>query len=154
MSTICKIKIIDNETLRNELDLLFEKATKIQAAQWALELATHILELLAPEYLQNEIILEGFKINQEWQNNNARIHDVRQAGFAIHRLAKECGEKSIQSALRVVGQAVATGHMKEHGMVASDYAIKYINIAYPKNISFIAKERFWQINKLKGICML
>lgn len=47
------------------------------------------------------------------------MYDVRQIGFRIHQMAKENDNLLMQTSLRVVGQAVATGHMKEHAMVAS-----------------------------------
>jgi hypothetical protein len=47
--------------------------------------------------------------------------------------------------LRVIGHAVATAHMKEHALVASDYAIKLINLAYPDDLAAVQKERQWQL---------
>ncbi|MFI3214581.1 MAG: hypothetical protein R3Y47_12020 [Lachnospiraceae bacterium] len=133
MTTFPKIKIADDTVLRKELDSLFEKATQKQIASWAIELATHILQDYAPQYLNNEIICSGFQ---------------------IHRLAKACDDKLLQLALRVTGHAVATGHMKEHGIVASDYAIKLININSNFEEYSVINERIWQINKLKEICSL
>lgn len=49
---------------------------------------------------------------------------------------------------RVIGQAVASGHMKEHSMVASDYAIKVINLLYDNDMEMMERERKWQLNKL------
>ena len=87
--------------------------------------------------MNNDTINEGFFINEQWQKGNARMYDVRQAGFRIHRMTKASDDDITRTALRVVGQAVATGHMKEHAMVASDYAVKH--------------ERLWQISCLKAI---
>jgi hypothetical protein len=41
---------------------------------------------------------------------------------------------------RTVGHAVRVGHMREHAMVCSDYAIKTIQIAFPENIEKITKK--------------
>ena len=79
------------------------------------------------------------------------MHDARQAGFRIHQMAKECDNLLMQTSLRVVGQAVATGHMKEHALVASDYAIKVINIKYPNDLKAVQQERKWQIETMKSI---
>ncbi len=73
------------------------------------------------------------------------MHDVRQAGFKIHQLAKSSQDIVTQTALRVVGQAVAAGHMREHAMVSSDYAVKVINLLFPNDINAVRQERFWQI---------
>lgn len=90
-------------------------------------------------------------MNESWQKGNARMHDVRQAGFKIHQLAKSGQDIVIQTALRVVGQAVAIGHMRKHAMVSSDYAVKVINLLFPNDVNAVRQERFWQIEHLKSI---
>jgi hypothetical protein len=77
------------------------------------------------------------------------MHDVRQAGFKIHKIARECDSEIKKTALRVVGQAVGSGHMKEHAMVASDYAIKTIGLINSNNMEAITLEREWQLNEIK-----
>ena len=53
--------------------------------------------------------------------------------------------------MRVCGHAVATGHMKEHAMVASDYAVRVIDLLHPDKMDEVRKERLWQIDRLKEI---
>ena len=48
------------------------------------------------------------------------MHDVRQAGFKVHKLTRKSKDTILEIALRVVGQAIGIGHMKEHATVASD----------------------------------
>lgn len=151
MATKTKIKIDDHAELRKILDLEYENSSQVRLCQYALLLARHILELVNYPYQNNEVIQNGFLVNEAWQKGKARMHDVRQAGFQIHKLAKECDSLLFQTALRVVGQAIASGHMKEHAMVASDYAIKVINLMYPNNDIAVVKERQWQIDTLKSI---
>lgn len=150
MLTKTKIKIIDEDDLRKILDMEYENSSQIRLCKYALFLAKHILELIEYNSINHAIIQQGFKINEQWQQGMARMYDVRQAGFEIHRLAKACKDPIESNALRVVGQAVATGHMKEHAMVASDYAIKVINLLYPQDRDSVKKERLWQINLLKS----
>lgn len=151
MSTRVKIKLLDDGAMRNILDDLYESSTQIEICQYALQLAKHILILVDKQYINHPLIQEGFHMNELWQNGDARMHDVRQIGFKIHKMAKECDDVVQQTAFRVVGQAVATGHMKEHGMVASDYAIKVINLLYPNDIAAVSKERQWQIECIKSV---
>lgn len=101
--------------------------------------------------MDNPIIKDGYAVNESWQMGKARMHDVRQAGFQIHQLAKQAQDIVTQTALRVVGQAVATGHMREHAMVASDYAIKVINLRFPNDDNAVRQERLWQIETLNNI---
>jgi hypothetical protein len=146
MPTKVKIKIDDIPELRNTLDALYEKKTQVEIAQWALMLAEHILEMVGYDYVNDPAIQEGFRINRQWQAGTARIYDIRQMGFRVHQQAKTNSDPVVQAALRVAGQAIGTGHMREHAMVASDYAIKTINLKHPGSVSAVKKEREWQIN--------
>lgn len=83
------------------------------------------------------------------KEGEARMHDVRKAGIKIHRLVKACPDLMTQAALRVVGQAVSIGHMKEHAMVASDYAVKVMNLMFPNDIDAVTKQREWQISSFE-----
>ncbi|MEA4903137.1 putative immunity protein [Desulfitobacterium sp.] len=153
MPTKVKIKINDNTELRSQLDAIYENKSQVEMAQWAIKLAKHILEFVNYDYDNCEAIQDGFITNERWQRGEARMHDVRQAGFKIHKIAKECPDLVIQVALRVTGQAVGTGHMKEHAMVASDYAIDYaikvVNLMLPEDMEAVTRERNWQLGALK-----
>jgi hypothetical protein len=149
MATRVKIKIDDKSSLREELDAICEEKTQAQLAQWALQLAKHILVLFDYNIASDEIIQNGFSVNEAWQKGEARMYDVRQAGFKVHQLAKDCSDKGIQAAFRVAGQAIGTGHMREHAMVASDYAVKAINIKFPNDKEAVTRERYWQIETLR-----
>ncbi|MEX1308059.1 MAG: putative immunity protein, partial [Eubacteriales bacterium] len=122
MPTKPKIKIADHSRIREEIDHLYETTNQVLLAKWSLSIAKHILLIADIDYQSIDVILEGFKVNEMWQSGNARIHDVRQSGFKVHKLARETENEIHKTALRVVGQAVGSGHMREHAMVASDYA--------------------------------
>lgn len=149
--TKVKIKIVDDTELRKELDMEYDCSSQKQLCKYALLLAHHILELINYPDMDNEIIKEGFFINEQWCKGNASIHDVRVVCFKIHQIAKSSEDDVISTALRVVGHAIATGHMKEHAMVASDYAIKVINLLCPNNMDAVKQERLWQIKHLQEI---
>lgn len=151
MSTRTKIKISDDIKLRKMLDAEYEKSSQVKLCKYALLLATHILTIIEYDDMNNSIIRNGYAVNEKWQKGNARMHDVRQAGFQIHQMAKNSEDNVIQTALRAVGQAVATAHMTEHAMVASDYAIKVINLLFPNDMNVVRQERLWQIEQLKNI---
>lgn len=151
MATKVKIKIKDATLLREKLDVLYAQTSQILLAKWALRMAKHILTITGVEYENNQIIQQGFATNEAWQIGNARMYDVRQAGFKVHKLAKECSNELEKTTLRVAGQAIGTGHMREHAMVASDYAIKAINLIYPNDSKAAENERQWQIDELTRI---
>lgn len=152
MPTKVKIKIVDNSQIRAEIDELHEKMSQVDLAKWSLLLAKHILDIVGIDYNSIDKIVEGFNVNELWQEGKVRMHDVRQAGFKVHKLARECENEIKKTALRVAGQAVGSGHMREHAMVASDYAIKTIDLISSNDLEAITKEREWQLNELKKLC--
>lgn len=149
MPTKSKIKIIDNSELRKEIDKIYENMDQINIAKWSLSMAKHILKIVNIDYESIYEIKEGFRINELWQIKEARVHEVRQAGFKIHKIARESNLEINKTALRVAGQAVGSGHMREHAMVASDYAVKTIGLLSSNNLKSINLEREWQLNEIK-----
>jgi len=149
MPTKVKIKIKDNSELRTEIDELYEKMNQVDLAKWSLLMAKHILDTVDIDCNSIDAIVDGFIVNELWQTGKARMYDVRQASFKIHKIARECESEINKTALRVVGQAVSSGHMREHAMVASDYAIKTIGLINSNDIDAITFEREWQLNELK-----
>ena len=145
-----KIKINDVDELRNELDKIYESSSQVDLAKWSISLAKHIFFTFFVDY-KNNVVLNGFKVNEDWQIGEARMYDVRLAGFKVHELARNESDSIKSTAFRVAGQAVGSGHMREHSMVASDYAIKVINLLYPNELNQVKEKRIWQINKLKNI---
>ena len=146
--TVRKIKIHDVDNLRSELDSLYEKQDPITLAKWSIEMANRIIEvsgLIKSDYPEIE---QSFEVNKEWQLGQVRMHDVRQAGFIIHRIAREQKDEIKKNVFRTIGQAVGSGHMREHAMVTSDYAIKVINLMFIGDTDRVAEERHWQISRL------
>lgn len=146
-----KIRIDDVPELRLALHALYENAPQTALAEWAVLLAAHIMNAAGYGWAGDEAVREGFRVNEAWRHGDARMHDVRQAGFRVHALARENGNPVHRAALRVAGQAVGTGHMREHAMVASDYAVKTINLMHPGDLEAVAAERRWQIDRLQRL---
>lgn len=88
MATRTKIKIMDDALLRETLDSEYEKSSQIKLCKYALSLAKHILTLIDYKDMEHPVIQAGYAVNERWQRGDARMHDVRQAGFQIHQLAK------------------------------------------------------------------
>ena len=149
MATKAKIKIIDNTSLRIEIYELYEQTSQVNLAKWAIKCAKHILPIIEYETIDMTSIDNGFKIIELWQMGNVSVYELRKAGFKIHEMARLCKSEIVKHAIRTVGQAVGVGHMREHAMVCSDYAIKTIQLAFPDQIEKITQERQWQLNELK-----
>lgn len=152
MATRVKIRITDHSALRENIDVLYEKCDQVTVAKWALQIAKHILDMAAMDANTMDAVADGFAVNERWQVGNASVREVRQAGFKIHQIARESASTLKKTALRVAGQAVASGHRKEHAMVASDYAIKAIGLLNADDMHAIVAEREWQLSALKKLC--
>lgn len=102
----------------------------------------------------SERVLEYLLSRSDVDSNRIGVtgaFEVRQAGFKIHVIARSCETEVARNAIRTVGQAVGVGHMKEHAMVCSDYAIKTIQLAFSNAKERITEERKWQLKTLKEI---
>lgn len=144
-----KIKIIDNSELREGVDKKSELLNHIDLAKWAISVAKHVLPYLEKEFPDNENIKNGIRVNELWQKGEATVHEVRLAGFKVHEIARKCKSETAKTAARTIGQAIGVGHMKGHAMVATDYAIKTINLAFHNDMCRITKEREWQLYELQ-----
>ena len=117
-----KLKILDDGEKRLELELVLEELPQGKLARWAMKMASSFIALIDTE---DEV--EKQKI----------LTQVR----AIFRARLEIGKY----AARVFAQAVATGHMRGHAIVAADYAIKVRNLQSPDDLQLATKEREGQI---------
>ncbi len=151
MATKIKIKINDNKELRKEIDGFYENMDQKTLAKWSLAIAKHILKIVDIDYSSIDEIVEGFKISELWQVKEVRLHDIRQAGFKIHKIARGYDSEIKRAALRVAGHAVASGHMREHAIIASDYAVKTIGLITSDNMEAITIEREWQLDEIKKL---
>lgn len=151
MSEKSKIRIQDDLKLRMALCKRVAEATQVELAIWAVGCAEHILILPSDENFDREVIEEGFCVNVLWREQKASVHDVRQAGFRIHKAARSCISELSKNQLRTAGQAVAVGHMREHALVCSDYAIKVIGMFYSNDPDKVTAERTWQLKTLERI---
>jgi hypothetical protein len=97
-----------------------------------------------------ECVREGFAVNGRWQEGLATVGDVRRAAFVIHRIARACESETERAALRAAGHAVASGHVGEHALVASDYAVRTACLADLGDIGAATRERLLQLEELRG----
>lgn len=143
-------KSMDIPELKQELFDIYNSKSHIEIGIFSVLLARHLIEMT--NYTINELIQSSIDINIRWQEGRAKIHEARQSAFAIHKMAREEQNPLYVLLLRALGQIAATPHVKMHGLVATDYAIKIIDLMYPNNINAVRKEREWQISVLIRDC--
>jgi hypothetical protein len=152
--SLVKIRITDNTVLRAEIEKLINSLNQADLAKWAVSCAKHVLKFSEKEFPANEAVADGFRTIELWQKENATVHQIRQAGLKIHAVARQCKTEVAKAAIRAAGQAVGTGHMKEHAIICSDYAVKAIQLAFPGDMDKITAEREWQLAELKRFLLL
>lgn len=125
-----KIKIIDNLAKRNELEHILNKLPQRNLAIWARKNAEKFISYIdiGDAKQKNEIISKTTAILYKRIDAQINAFELRNAGFLANTLAKESVNEISKFSARVYAQAIATGHMRGHAIVSSDYAIKVINL--------------------------
>ena len=142
-------KIDDIPELKEHLIAIFETKNHEDISRYSLLLATHILSLTDTPV--DDAIKECFDISRKWQEGKAKFQEARQVAFMLHRLARMEKDPIKVKVLRMMGQVAATPHVKRHALIASDYAIKIINLMYPKNFEEVKTERNIQIELMNSV---
>ena len=145
-----KIRITDDAEQRDRLCRLLVAQNQHDLATWAMQCVQHILPLL-PDAVEADAVHDAFDLLKRWQNGQTDVAQLRQTGFALHKLAKEQQNPVATAVLRAAGQAVGVGHMKEHAPVCSDYAVKAVGLANGQNPQAVSQERQWQLEQLQQI---
>lgn len=144
------IKIIDDHIIRNSILDLFKNKTHQQVNLWSIEIVLSVLDFIEFSNSEINLINEGIKLNEKWRNNLVRVYDIRQIGFKIHSLAKIEMNDIKKVALRTIGQAISSAHMKEHAIVSADYHIKLMNLFYKDDLEKVIITRKKQLRWLES----
>ena len=142
-----KLKILDDGEKRLELELVLEQLPQGQLARWAMKMASSFIALIdaEDESEKQKILTQVRAIFQARLDGRASAYELRQAGFLANKLSQQAQSQIGKYAARVFAQAVATGHMRGHAIVAADYAIKVRNLRSPDDLQRAGKEREGQI---------
>ena len=142
-----KLKILDDGQKRLELEQILVELPQQQLAQWAMEHATRFIALIdaEDESEKQKILTQVRAIFRARLDDRASAYELRQAGFLANKLSQQAQSQIGKYAARVFAQAVATGHMRGHAIVAADYAIKVRNLQSPDDMQRAVKERERQI---------
>lgn len=144
-------KLDDLPELKEKLIAVFDTKSHDHFAisNYSMLLGAHVLELTGIQ--RDETIEECFTINQKWQEGKVKFQAARDvAGIMLDRARTEKDPIRV-TVLRVLAQVANTPHVKRHALIASDYAVKLINVMHPKNFDAIRKERETQIALMESV---
>lgn len=142
-----KIKIRDDEDKRNELEQVLNRLSQRELAIWARKNADRFISYIdiGDEKIKDDIVFKTSDILQKRIEGKINVFELRNAGFLANMLAKNSLNELSKLSSRVYAQAVATGHMRGHAIVSSDYAIKVINLLHNNSKREAGNERTRQI---------
>jgi hypothetical protein len=109
---------------------------------WAIGCVEHVLPLT--NHPIDEILSDGLKVAESWQQGIATTGDAMKASRAVHRLAKEMEDPVLKHIARAIGHAVATAHMADHCLGPAWYAKKAVSASGGSTL----QEHEWQTRQL------
>lgn len=142
-------KLDDIPELKQNLIAVFDAKTHRRISNYSLLLADHILQLTNTP--KDETLESCYQVNRRWQDGEAHFQEARDIADQMHVLARHETDLTHATVLRVMGQVAVTPHVKRHALIASDYAVKVVNLLYPGNWDEVRKERELQIALMQSI---
>jgi hypothetical protein len=144
-------KIDDIPALKAKLIAAFDaKASDHKAiSRYSVLLAAHVLDVTSVQ--RDATIDQCFAVNEQWQEGKVAFQAARNVAGMLLRLAREEQNPLRATVLRVMAQVAATPHVKRHALIASDYAIKLINVMHPHNVDEVRRERETQIALMESV---
>ena len=114
-------------------------------ASWATNCSEHVLHFLHA-HSDDARPAKAIETARAWSTGDATVGDARKASIACHAAARDLGDTTpaATAVARSAGHAVATAHMADHCLRASQYALLAVsNAGLDKEV-----ERKWQIAQL------
>lgn len=142
-------KLDDIPALREALIAVFDQRTHRAVSRYGLLLADHVLQLAGIP--MNETLAQCYTVNRRWQDGDATFQQARDVSGLIHDLAREEKASAKANALRAVAQVAAIPHVKRHALIASNYAVKVVNLLHPGDMARVEEERALQIRLMEGV---
>ncbi len=144
-------KLEDVPELREKLIAAFDAKSHDhhRISRYSMLLGGHVLELTGIQ--RDETMEECFTINQRWQEGKVNFQAARDVAGKMLDFAREEKDPVRVKVLRVMAQVANTPHVKRHALIASDYAVKLVNVMYPQNLEEVRKEREVQIALMESV---
>ncbi|MFA5471756.1 MAG: putative immunity protein [Acholeplasmataceae bacterium] len=143
------IRIDDIKLLAYELFDAYSKLNHEELMHYALALIDHVLDYT--NYTVTPLITSSIETLKAYMNKEITLKTLRDQSFKCHEQARLCKKMVERNIYRVIGQAIATAHVKLHALRASDYMIKIVNLMDLGNVEKIGKERRYQISLMEHI---
>jgi hypothetical protein len=118
-------------------------------ALWAALCAEHVLHLFEAEQPSDPRPRDAIEAARRWARGEVRMMDARARGGHAMGAARRLRGAARYAACSA-GQAACVGHVAEHDLGASAYAIRAVRAADPDDPDAGRVERDWQRSRLDG----
>ncbi len=144
-------KLDDLPELRQRLIDAFDEKSGDHAriSNYSILLGEHVLALTG--IARDAAIDACLEINRRWQRGEVRFQAARDTAGVVLDLARDEKDPVKAKALRVLAQVANTPHVKRHALIASDYAVKLVNVMHPGDFDAVRKEREAQIQMMGSV---
>ena len=116
-------------------------------AVWAATCAEHVLHLFEAEAPSDTRPRDAIDAARAWARGEMRMMEARARGGLAMGAARPL-QGAARCAAYAAGQAACVGHVAEHDLGASAYAIKAAGAARPHEVDAGRLERDWQRDQL------
>ncbi len=144
-------KLDDIPELKNKLIDAFDVKAHdhIAISRYSMLLGRHVLDISG---VPGEAAIEDcFTINELWQRKKVGFQAARDVAGVVLDMARREKDPVRVKVLRVMAQVANTPHVKRHALIASDYAVKLINVMYPGDFDAVGRERETQIALMNSV---
>jgi hypothetical protein len=119
-------------------------------ATWAADCAEHVLPLFDQEYPQDDRPRRAIETARAWARGEVTVGEARASALEAHAAARDAADDAARAAARAAGHAVATAHMADHALRATDYAVQAVQASLDGRDAVMAadRERTWQHERL------
>ncbi len=144
-------KLDDLPELRQRLIEAFDAKSDDHHAisDYSILLGEHVLALTG--MARCEAMDACMDINRRWQRGEVRFQAARDTAGVVLDLARVEKDPVRAKTLRVLAQVANTPHVKRHALIASDYAVKLVNVMCPGDMQAVRKEREAQIAMMEEV---
>ena len=138
------LDIDDIPDMRAELESRLDALDHHSLAEWAVGLASHVSFLVGPTDTTVESEGACARALAGWSAGVLDADSIRARASDLRSVAMHC-DGAEQSAVRAMACSVSCMQDRADAILASDYAVRAVNLLLPDDMDAVMMERLWHI---------
>ncbi len=147
-----EIKVVDDVTLRDDIEYYLKKTTPAYAHKWAEDIIVHIATITDKSSKKDYPFLHKCLIPLKYYDEDPNGKNLKKLKAACKELAEHIltiSDEFDKAFLNMSLSCMKSCFSKPDAMNTSTYAIQVINYVTENNISNARSEREWQFEKIR-----